>query len=429
MIILHYTLGFPPERSGGLVKYAMDLMNEQQSSGDEVIALFPGKINFFNKKIDIIKSSDKPLKMYEMVNSLPLPLFGGIKEPQKFMMGASPELFERFFKKIGPDVIHVHTLMGLPKEFLEVAKKFSIKIVYTTHDYFGLSPNPTFYFNGKSFDNDNSVINWAKASENAFSTAKLRIFQMKSYPRIRKLLSKLHGLLSKWSTTTASVDKNLQFSNKYLDELQELKNYYIDIFKLVDVFHFNSQLTMNVYTDNLDFSIKGEVISITNALIKNRNIEYRPSGNKKIKIGYIGSNESYKGFYDFVRFIKLLPISKFEFHSFGYDFSNEIEGLVQHGKYNFNELGSVYDSIDVLIVPSRCKETFGLVALEALSYKTPVFVSKNVGSKDLIESDFIFQDNTELIKEIRKWNLKYRFNHVKTIQEHCKELRHLYLKQ
>ena len=42
MKILHYFLGFPPYRSGGLTKFAYDLMNAQVSDGNEVAALWPG---------------------------------------------------------------------------------------------------------------------------------------------------------------------------------------------------------------------------------------------------------------------------------------------------------------------------------------------------------------------------------------------------
>ena len=37
MVIMHYFLGFPPYRSGGLTKYCMDLMEEQRNHGDEFV--------------------------------------------------------------------------------------------------------------------------------------------------------------------------------------------------------------------------------------------------------------------------------------------------------------------------------------------------------------------------------------------------------
>ena len=42
MRILHYCLGFPPFRTGGMTKYCMDLMNEQNKAGHEVALLWPG---------------------------------------------------------------------------------------------------------------------------------------------------------------------------------------------------------------------------------------------------------------------------------------------------------------------------------------------------------------------------------------------------
>ena len=40
MRILHYTLGFQPYRSGGLVRYVSDLMLAQASMGHNVFALY-----------------------------------------------------------------------------------------------------------------------------------------------------------------------------------------------------------------------------------------------------------------------------------------------------------------------------------------------------------------------------------------------------
>ena len=50
MKILHYTIGFAPERTGGLVGYATDLMIEQKRQHHEVFALYPSSQLFFGKK-------------------------------------------------------------------------------------------------------------------------------------------------------------------------------------------------------------------------------------------------------------------------------------------------------------------------------------------------------------------------------------------
>ena len=59
MRILHYTLGFPPHRTGGLVKYSIDLMEEQQKNGNEVFVLYPGKQSIFYRNFNIRKKKQK----------------------------------------------------------------------------------------------------------------------------------------------------------------------------------------------------------------------------------------------------------------------------------------------------------------------------------------------------------------------------------
>ena len=53
MHILHYTLGFSPYRSGGLVKYAKDLMQTQIKLGHLVVALYPGGTSLFEKSCHV----------------------------------------------------------------------------------------------------------------------------------------------------------------------------------------------------------------------------------------------------------------------------------------------------------------------------------------------------------------------------------------
>ena len=81
MVILHYALGFPPYRSGGLTKYCMDIMKEQVRQGNEVGLLWPGSVRMVGHKTYI--RTGKPeygIKSYELVNPLPVPLDEGITD-------------------------------------------------------------------------------------------------------------------------------------------------------------------------------------------------------------------------------------------------------------------------------------------------------------------------------------------------------------
>lgn len=429
MRILHYTLGFPPARSGGLVGYAIDVMNEQINQGNEVYALFPGGLNFINRKMQIKSGSFSNIKTFELINSLPLPIFGGIKTPADFMVPTSKMLFINLLKKIKPDVIHIHTLMGIPKEFFSAAKSEGITIVFTSHDYFGLAPDPSFYYNKKSYDQDNTDAYWKKASENAYSTKKLRIFQLKFYPVIRKLIKKIKTISSK-KQERFQKNSNFNDNNDIPDsEYKLLRNYYKDIFSLIDKYHFNSTVAKKVYENNLEELPKKEykIISITNKDIYTHQKVLFKTESKKIRIAYVGPNEYFKGFYEFIKLSKLLDAEKYEFHTYGYNVASSIEGIVQHGKYNRNQIANIYRNIDVLVVPSKWKETFGLVALEGKAYQTPVFISNNVGSKDLFESANRFNMIEELTEKIEKYTYLKQGKHVKNITEHVEELLSFYV--
>ena len=56
MRILHYSLGLPPYRTGGMTKFCIDLILRQKEAGETVALLWPGKIPVLSKKIKIRKA-------------------------------------------------------------------------------------------------------------------------------------------------------------------------------------------------------------------------------------------------------------------------------------------------------------------------------------------------------------------------------------
>lgn len=147
MHILHYTLGFSPYRSGGLVKYAKDLMQAQIKLGHLVVALYPGGTSLLKKSCHV--HCDKTydgIRSFEMTNPLPVPLMYGVKDTEIATNLKNLDIysFECLLDDVKPEVFHVHTLMGLPLEYLQIVHDQGIRIVYTSHDYFGLCPKVNF---------------------------------------------------------------------------------------------------------------------------------------------------------------------------------------------------------------------------------------------------------------------------------------------
>lgn len=425
MIILHYTLGYPPSRTGGLVTYAIDLMQEQKKIGHKIISLSPGNINPFLKRTIIKKEKDSiksNTDKYEIINSQPLPLFDGIKNPEDFMKNVNSTVYLDFLNKTKPDIIHIHTLMGIHKEFFEVADSLGIKMVFTTHDYFGLAPEPNFFQNNKSYDHENNVLNWYGASSKALSTSKLLLFQTKFYPLIRTMM-KFFTKKNKFESKKAEYKEP---TKEILNSYQDLKDYFSDIFGYIDYFHFNSSLAKEVYSYNLKKKLDGKIITITNSNIKIRN-KFTSENIKKNRVGYIGPNKNFKGFFQFLSLAEKLS-DEYEFITFGYEPDRNLTGITQFGKFNKNEISKIYDSFDILIVPSQWKETFGLVALEAISFGKIVFVSENVGAKDVLPSKNIFSSIEDLVIKIANCNenIPKITGDIKTMDLHSKEIIELY---
>lgn len=423
MKILHYSLGFPPERSGGLVRYSIDLAKEQANHGNEVTFLYPGRLSFIHKDPYIKKDkkhSEKNFISFSLVNSLPLPIFGGIKIPNDFNKKVNPLIFKKFLLKIKPDVIHIHTIMGLYKEFFTTAHDLHIKIIFTSHDYFGIAPEPTFFYMGGNYIDNNSVHQWIKISQTALSTKKLRLFQSKLYPVIR-IIAKF--LKVNYSANTSKKD-SVRNKQKRIVDFKNLKQYYLDIFAMIDFFHFNSTLSQKIYSLYLNLNVNNfKCISITNKRIKNR-LDIH-STHVPLRVGYIGQYKDFKGFYDFLKLTRILG-NIVEFHIYGSNQKVKLPpNIFNHGKFSDNGLREVYENLDVLIVPSKWKETFGFVTLEALSFGTKVLVSKNVGSKDLIDDKFIF-NSIDDVPNILKHISEYSKPHVKEMNDHYFEMQRLY---
>ncbi|MCM3693173.1 glycosyltransferase [Neobacillus niacini] len=434
MRILHYTLGLPPVRSGGLTKYAVDLM-EEQTKDHEVIHLYPGNIDLLNKETRISKNKKitSTIEHYHIINSLPLPLFRGIKQPEDFMKDGPSDIYLGFLQEVRPDVIHIHTLMGIHKEFFKSAKSLGIRMVYTSHDYFGICPTINLYkdqhkTNCTDYEDGKGCI---ECCANAMGTKSLFLTQTPIYPFLRKL-KKLKPAKQNGESDLPILtieDYNQEHADKYV----MLREFYLDILRKIDFFHFNSTVAESVFKEYLP-NLKGKVVDITHSGIKA--VKSMKTKSSKIRLGYLGPLKEFKGFNLLLNAFIQLPSDKYELHLYGDEGKLGIpENVFLHGRYSTDELEKIFSMIDALIVPSIWKETFGFVALEGLSHGTPIIVSENVGSKDLVSDEygwkFSFSSITDLRelllslnkKDLYKKHLNIQQNFkVSTINEHCSAL-------
>lgn len=450
MNILHYTLGLPPYRTGGLTKYATDLMAQQVKSGNNVSVLYPGDFIPWNFTKTYIKEKRySQIAAYEIKNPSPVPLFYGIKNPLDIVApkrDLSKEQLEILYKKTNPAVFHIHTLMGLPLELLRFFKYKGVKLIYTTHDYYGLCPKVNFInYQGQICETPDdlrcSICN--KYSPNSLF---LELRNSSYVMKYKKFLTQIAKTKSTQTQSNIIISEEHYPSNAEILCYKNLLLHYKELFSTIDLFHFNSSVAEAVYKRN--YKIKNSVIlPITHADITD-NRKSKGIDSSKIKFGFIGNRSDYKGFPLLKK--ALLALAK-EGHS-NWDLSvwgngklftdPDCSQIYYKGTYTQSEQYKVFD-IDLLIVPSIWKETFSLITLEAISYGVPVLVTSNVGAKDLVSkynSEFIIQPDEKSLSTILKrilcnpevlksYNEKIKsgtFNY--TINNHEQELKKIYEK-
>lgn len=383
MKILHYFLGFPPYRTGGLTKYCCDLMDAQAQRGDTVAALWPGQMGFVDCRVRVrCNGQVGSVTSYELVNPLPVPLDEGIATPEAYIKSCDKAVFTAFLQELNPDTIHIHTLMGLYAEFVQAAKELGIKTIFTTHDYFGLCPKVTLYRAGHTCSgNDCSACVGCNSS--ALSLNKIRLIQsplyrkLKNFPLMRWLRSRHRQEFFGEETQSLPLTSTPE-------QYRALRQFYVQILTEIDTIHFNSTLAQQIYSRYFTPQ-DGRVLSITHKNISdNRTITRKAS--QKLRLLYLAPSKPFKGYTVLIEALNQLwenGHKNFELKVYNaVPEHKEYMHIITSG-FTYDKLSKIFADTDVLVAPSVWYETFGFTVLEALSFGVPVIISDHVGAKDI----------------------------------------------
>lgn len=383
MKILHYSLGFPPYRTGGLTKFCMDLMKQQEKDGHEVSLLWPGEMQILGNKTKIKKHrSVDGIDSYEVINPTPVSYDEGIAKFDAFMIPGDRETYRRLFDELQPSVIHIHTLMGLHKSFLEEANEKGIRLVFTTHDFFPICPKVTMFRHGQVCSCIESCGECGSCNCTALSLRKIQILQSPLYRSLKdnvlvRKLRKQH----RDDYLSDNVTQEIQIGAP--ENYKRLREYYFSMLKMMDVVHYNSIVTKAAYEKEFQFP-NSVVIPISHGDIKDRR-KRREYNSEVLRIRYLGPQSAAKGWFLLRDALDLLWKRRKDF-VLDVHFNPTVSApyIRSHGRYNYEELEQVFAETDVLVCPSIWYETFGYTVLEALSFGVPVIVSDHVGAKDIL---------------------------------------------
>jgi glycosyltransferase involved in cell wall biosynthesis len=138
MRILHVGSGFRPWRSGGLVAYVEDLVDEQRRRGHDVSYFFSGRQYPLARRPRLRRWERDGVPMLEVVNS---PLYDHGRQPELELAEPRTErMLTAVLREVRPDAVHVQELAGLPFSLLDVIDAAGVPVVLTLQDYFPLCP-------------------------------------------------------------------------------------------------------------------------------------------------------------------------------------------------------------------------------------------------------------------------------------------------
>ena len=399
MRVLHISLGNPAQHEGGLNKYCFDLMNSQRKLGDSVYLLYPGSILYKSKKIKYI--DDNTIRVD---NALPVAINYGIDHPQRYMKSTDKKYYLDVLDKIKPDIIHIHSIMGIHKEFFEACKEKGIPMVFTTHDYYPLCLKCNFInkignlcVNNRDPEkcaicNINSGLNWREQL----------LIQSKLYQAIKSNRI-VNQLKTRIKTKGKQEKEDMMPSQMEIDNYNNLIRYYKDILSLMTIIHCNSEVSRNIYRVFFP-DIVYKIIPLVHSDIK---IGFHQRINKeRIEISYFGGPNIHKGYNQLLKAIEFLPKDdSWHLNLFGGGYTNvQNEKISIKGKYEYTDLESILHDTDLVLFPSQWPETLGFVVLEALAYRIPVVCSNIAGSsiylKKINECLYDYKDPKQLSEKI-----------------------------
>lgn len=387
MKILHYSLGFPPYRSGGLVQFCIDLLKQQMKEGHETAMLWPGQLGVLNHQTQINDCGKVDnIHSFEIKNPLPVSYDEGILDIDRFMANGDIAVYNRLLLEWSPDIIHIHTFMGLHRAFLEAAKARGIKMVFSAHDFFPICPKVTLFRNNQICTCPHDYSQCPLCNTTALSRWKRWILQHPFYRKTKncnfvQVLRKRHR--NAYLSGEISKKRNRSFKIKNTSaDYARLRSHYKSFLALVDCVHYNSTLTRDIYQLHMGAFVS-RIISITHFGVKdNRN--YKAFKNE-IRFTYLGPQSAAKGFFLLRKALDRLWLDRQNFKlNIYFTPTNPSPYLCVSGRYQYDQMGEIFRNTDVLVAPSIGNETFGYTVLEALSYGIPVIISGNVGARDII---------------------------------------------
>ncbi len=399
-----------------------------------------GKI-YINENHNIFNNA---IRSFEIVNCPVLaPAKQSVKNVRFYLecKEITPLLAELIDNIGGIDIIHFHSLEGLPLKVLEIKDVYpNIKLLYTFHNYFPLCTQVNMWKNDAkccNLSDFNSCI-----SCYAYENYDMSIYRFKHLD--------VPGL----------KQKNLEKAAEYPDvddeslyrEFNEMNRQYFN--KYMDTMLAVSERTKKIYALN-GYDADKMITSYVGTEVADRKSSHVLKLDKRdqLRIIYMGYARKDKGFYFFLDALESMDeflCKKLEVTlvSRGIDeksltrikmVEHRVKDLhVYNGYKDYDELKNIMKDQDLGIVPVLWEDNLPRVAIEQIAMDVPILSSSLGGASELFydNSDFVFEAGnissfeSKLMKIVNNRNLLesfwYTVKPLVTMEKHAEELQSIY---
>lgn len=359
-------------------------------------------------------------------------------------------LFERYLRQLRPDVVHLHSRMGLPAGIFRVAKGLGIKVFHTIHVYGVLCQKRVMI--DRSGEPCPGPVDPARC---AWCTGRLNLPLLKLRARLEKILPGIDARASQARQSISrtgdgalsdpaavSHDRELAgLLGRRLELMMRAMNQWTDCTLCVS--HDVKQTLTRFGADPEKLMVQH-----IGSLIAERQRDNVAPLHAPLVVGNIGGVNHYKGTRVLIDAVRRLGRSDYLVKIFGkYDpqFVAEIcqgeppPNVEFLGRYVPDQLPGILEQIDVMVLPSICNDTAPQTIFESYSCRIPILAPRIGGFPDFVTdgvNGLLFRagDSDDLARRIgevldapeRLFRFRQQVPNLKTIRENALELVAMY---
>lgn len=397
-------IGNDPREIGGVANYTRPLAAEFSKIGHNVSYFFSGswhrKYNWLIRPYLRIDRKEFPFEFAELINAPIWATYHGDTLPE-ISNRLTELLFRRYVEARKPDVLHIHSRLALPISIIEIASKMGIPVFNTIHVYGLICPKRVMIDREGHPCSGPSDLTKCAACAEPVNVRKLKFLArientdrrlldtlvlMKK--KVARLAKKEMGGSSGCAQISEENKANIQEGLiKRLEHAVNLMNHHVAM---------NICVSSDVKTTMMRYGVKENHLLVQHigSVLATRQKREMHELHNPLVLGNIGGVWHYKGTHVLLDAISKIKDRRFVLKVFGKFEAGYVDRIMRgkedlavefFGAYRPEELPNILDQIDIMVLPSICKDTAPQTIFESYSAGIPIVASAIGGFPDFIK--------------------------------------------